>query len=569
MAVSSSKSPRNFAVILFILIASLIYLSFNLPVVFRGEFLKIEEAIEKNISELSGKDVTIGGIGFLPYGKVTFKDIKIADKEKRLSYIEIEKLDIRFSVLRFLMSKNTTLGRRKKIKEFYLSGEVIFRKPEFIGPVKYTLNIVMAKDVISIGNLRLDSGKLDMDIKGNIKNYGSGPGAELTVTSKEIKVDGKARINNLYGEVMLSKDGLEIKGLNFFLNDFPVGADCRISGFKSPAIEFHVMSYPGQLSSLRHLNPFNFELDYSAGTAGDSLTGELTLRTQKRADKVTIKLEGLSFISSNRVVSASAKNIVCETDTPVKKFNIIVKDFKTLVYSSGHKVYFTGLNAAVYKGAIRGNGSLDIGHWPLKLALDMKLYGLDVAELIKALELDYELNGDLDFRGVFNNSLDPCLSGKLDVTGGYLKNTKILGLVSDFLSVPSLRNIYFERISSPVSFSIENKEVVFNNILVSGKDINLNGNITVKATKKISGAISVRLPTLLLKESFKLRLLFFLVGDRLPYQDFDFEIGGFLGSPQIKWLSTRFRENILRYLGWTDRKILEESLGKAMNELLH
>ena len=58
-----------------------------------------------------------------------------------------------------------------------------------------------------------------------------------------------------------------------------------------------------------------------------------------------------------------------------------------------------------------------------------------------------------------------------------------------------------------------------------------------------------------------------LIGERLPYQDFEFEIGGFVNSPQIKWLSTRFRENVTKYLTEGGKVALEKSLEQAIGEL--
>ena len=140
-------------------------------------------------------------------------------------------------------------------------------------------------------------------------------------------------------------------------------------------------------------------------------------------------------------------------------------------------------------------------------------------------------------------------------------------MVSDFLSVPSLKNTYFKDLSSMVEFSWVDKDFLFNKLIVMGEGILLNGDIKLKNTKKINGNISVRLSTELLKESFKLRLLFFIIGERLPCQDFEFEIGGFVNSPQIKWLSTRFRENVLKYLTEGDKAVLEKSLEQAIEQL--
>lgn len=572
MASYSSKSPSKALILLFI--AALIAGFFNLSVIFNKQFLKIKETIQKEASLILDKNVYVRDIGFLPYGDIILKDIKIQDKETRLSYVEIEKLNIRFSIWEFLMNKNVTIKKRKKTEEFNLKGQAVFRKPGFIGPVKYKLNTIITPDVISIKGLFLDFEKFSIDIKGRINDYAVNPNAELSITSKEINFLGAAKINNLYSSIKLSKQELFVKKLEFFLNDFPLGLTCRISDFESPAIELHIMSYPGQLLSLRPFNPMNFELNYSGKKSGDSINGDLTAKTQKlvsinprKISSAALTLDDISCVFSNSVVFMGIKNIICEIGSGNKLY-LNAANFKTMVYLGKTRIYLTGLSVLAYKGIIKGTGFLDFNQWPAKLLLDFKVYKLDVSELARAIKLNYELKGSLDFQGVFNNRRDPSLSGRLNIKDGYLKNTQVLGMLSDYLSVPSLKDVYFEHISSLASLSLVNKEVIFDNITISDQTMDMSGNIKLKNTKKINGNISVRLSTQLLKESFKLRLLFFLIGEKLKYQNFEFEIGGSIGSPQIKWLSTRFRKNVMKYLTGSNRRAIEKALEKTIGELL-
>jgi hypothetical protein len=258
----ASFSLRSLHKLLLILLAaSLILASFNLQVIFNKQFLKIKNTIEKESSAILKKNVKIRDIEFLPYGEITLKNIKIQDQRERLSYVEIEKFSIRFNVLEFLINKNAIIAKRKKSKEFNLKGAMVFKKPGFIGPMGYKLGIIMTPDVISISDLRLDFEKFSVDIKGVISDYASSPKAELDISSKEINIRGVGRVTNLYSRTILSKDGLFIKNLDFFVNNFPLGITCRLSDFKSPVIELNIVSYPGQLPSLRPFNPFNFELN--------------------------------------------------------------------------------------------------------------------------------------------------------------------------------------------------------------------------------------------------------------------------------------------------------------------
>lgn len=574
MASRLSKLPSKFLPLLFM--ASLILASFNLPAIFHGKFLNIKNIIEEKSSAVLDKKVHIGDIGFLPYGKVILSDIKIQDKEQPASYMEIERFTAKFSILEFLKNQNVTLNRLKKAKRLDIRGIAIFKRPDFIGQVKYKMNALVTPDVLSIETLLLDFKKFNMEIKGNINHYAESPRAELNIASREIIVSGMGKINNLYGYVKLSKDEIFIKDLDFFVNNFPVGIRCRISGFKTPDIEMDVISYPGQLPSLRPFSPFNFKIHFAGKKIKSSVNGNLVLETQKlisinprEISMARLSMDDLSCIFSNKIISVNVKNILCETSAYQRQLYLRSSDFRAAAYLGKARIYLTGLSLSAYKGLMKGNGFLDFNQWPPKLFLDFKFYKLDVAELARAFKLNYELKGALDFKGVLNNRQDPCLSGRLNITDGYLKDASVLILVSDFLNVPSLKNLYFENISSIASLSLVNKEVIFDKIIISGQDLNLKGDIRFKNTKKINGSISVKLSTALLKESFRLRVLFFLIGEKLPYQDFEFEIGGFANSPHIKWLSTRFRENVMKYLSGGDRKGIENSLEKAIGELAH
>jgi len=569
MASSSSRLPSKPLTVLFII--SLIIASFNLPAIFMGQFLEMKSAIEKESGKILNKDVAIGEIKFMPYGKIILSTIKIKDKKNHASYAEIEKLDARFNILQFLMNKSVL----KKNKDIKFKGEVVFKKPSFIGRINYKLDGIVTPDVISIGDLTLDSDKFDIDIKGNVNNYLKNPVADFNVISKEINAPGIGKISNLSGSLVMTKDDLVINNLDFFLNNFPVGVKCRVSDFKSPRVEFNLISYPGQTAARRSLNPVNFNVNFLGTGSKKSIKGKIIFEIQKleaanprKISYANVVISDLSCIFSKKVLSVLAKNISCETDALDRKISLNISDFEALLYAGKKRIYLSRLNLSMYEGAVKANGYMDFQERLPKLLLDFKIYKLDIAELAKAQNLNYELKGALNFEGVFNSGMDPCLSGKLNIPDGYLKNIKLLGMISDFLNVRSLKDTYFKGLSSMVEFSLVNKDILFDKLIITGDGIVLRGDIKLKSTKKINGVISARLSTALLKESFKLRLLFMLVGEKLLYQDFEFEIGGFVNSPQIKWLSTRFRENVTKYLTGGGKAAIEKSLENAMKELI-
>jgi len=569
MASYSSRLPSKPLIILFII--SLVIASFNIPVIFTRQFLKLKNTIEQESEEILNKDVVISDIGFLPYGRIILNGIKIKDKKSHVSCVEIERLDARFNIFQLLMNKSAL----KKNKDIRFKGSAVFKKPGFIGQVNYKLDAIVAPDVISIGDMELDSDSFDIDIKGNINNYLKNPSADFNITSKEIKAPCAGMISNLSCAIKVTRNELVINHLDFFVNNFPVGVRCRISDFKSPVIEFNLASYPGYDAYSRRLRPLNFNLNFLGAGRKNSVKGKMIFEMQKSAPANPEKtfyaravINDLTCAFSKKTLSMLAKDIVCETDALDRKINLKASDLQALLYAGKKRIYLSRLNLSMYDGVMKAGGYLDFHEGFPKLLLDFKIYKLDIAELIEAQDLRYDLKGSMDFRGVFNNKINPCLSGRVDVSDGYLKNIRLLGMVSDFLNVPSLRNTYFKSLSSLVEFSWADRSLLFNKFTVDGEGMFLNGDIKLKTTKKVNGSLSVRLSTRLLKESFKLRLLFFVVGERFPYQDFEFEIGGFINSPQLKWLSTRFKENVMKHLTESGKAALEKSIEQAMGELI-
>ena len=135
MASYSSRFPSKSLIILFII--SLVIASFNLPIIFTGQFLKIKETIEKESGAILNKAVIINEIGFLPDGRIILSGIKVKDKMSWASYVEIERLDARFNILQLLINKSTL----KKIKNIRFKGTASFKKPGFIGQINYKLEI--------------------------------------------------------------------------------------------------------------------------------------------------------------------------------------------------------------------------------------------------------------------------------------------------------------------------------------------------------------------------------------------------------------------------------------------
>ncbi|MFA4991789.1 MAG: hypothetical protein WC569_04330 [Candidatus Omnitrophota bacterium] len=500
---------------------------------------------------------------------------------------------------------------------------------DLIDILRYRLEGSFMDDMLFIDRLLLDPGSLKLEAGGSVKNYKTArPEVNLSLRLKEPDLQEKAylaskffiksvrnfilrvkgnirepswsinldefrtslpylpgvlRVDNFYCNLRLSKNEFVIDDLGCFLNDFPIGVKCKVVDFKDPRVEFNMISYPGQIVSLRPFNPMNFEISFSGYKEGRSVKGRTSFQTQKllsvnprKTYNAKISVVDLQGDFSERVienkknvlVSLKAKDIIYETDAPGLEMNIGLSDFSALVYPDGTRLYAVDLGMSGCKGSLKGNGYLDFYKAPPKLMLDFKFYGFDVAELVKTLRLNYESGGVLSGKGVFNSRSDLCFSGDIDISDGYIKSAKLMGMISDFLSIPSLKEVYFDSLFSRIFVSRKDNEVLFDSVRILSKDIDLKANVKLKDLEKVNGEMSVRLSNALLKESFRLRMLFFMIGEQLPYEDFEFEIGGMVGFPHLKWLDTAFKESIMRYLSASGKLAMERSLEEAIDQLI-
>jgi len=511
----------------------------------------------------------------------------------------------------------------------YLLNDIFFF--EFIDKIRYKLRTSLIDNTCLVDELLLDFEQFKIEITGLIENYNVNPVLNLKLTLRELDFLEKlflksklfmthignfivhikgalkeprwsvsldmlrskftylpmvAKIDNFYCNLKFSKEGLLIDDLSCFLNDFPIGLKCKLSNFESPYIELSLISYPGQLPSLRLLNPFNFEFYFSGYKYENSIRGKVSFQIEKlistrprKVHNVKITVSDLLCKFSDKIIPSTAskntisllidaKNIVYETDIPNAELRFDLAGLTFSQYPEGTRIYFADLNLSGYEGFLKGNGFLDFESLPPRYFLDFELSKFNMAELANILHLDYDLAGDLSGKCILDSKAFSYLVGEAAISNGHIKNLKLLDSIADFLSVISIKDIYFEDFSSNFSFSVAGDEISLDKIRLHSKDIYLDANLKFKDKGKVKGNVLVRLSTRLLGESFKLRKLFFLMSEKLPYADFEFEIGGFIGSHHIRWLETKFKKILMRYLSKRREEALEEQVEEAIKLLL-
>lgn len=515
-----------------------------------------------------------------------------------------------------------------RLKDYLLNDIFFF---EFVDKIRYKLRTSLIDNAFLVDKLLLDFEQFKIEATGLIENYNVNPVLDLKLTLRELNfleklflksklfithignfmvyIKGALReprwsirldmlrskftflpmvvnIDNFYCNLKFSKEGFLIDDLSFFLNDFPIGLKCKLSKFESPYIELSLVSYPGQLPSLRPFNPLNFEFYFSGYKYENSIRGKVSFRIEKlisthprRAHNVKLTGSDLSCKFSDKIISATAnkntipllieaKNIVYEADIPRPEMRLDLADFTFSLYPDGTRIYFADLNLSGYEGFLKGKGFLDFERLPPRCFLDFELSEFNMPEFANILHLDYDLAGDLSGKGILDSKVSSYLVGKATISNGYIKNLKLLDSIANFLSVISLKDIYFEDFSSNFSFSVAGDEISLDKIILRSKDIYLDANLKFRDKRKVKGNMLVRLSTRLLEGSFKLRKLSLLMSEELPHADFEFKIGGLIGSPHIKWLDTKFKKTLMRYLSKRKEEALEEKVEEVIKPLL-
>jgi len=153
----------------------------------------------------------------------------------------------------------------------------------------------------------------------------------------------------------------------------------------------------------------------------------------------------------------------------------------------------------------------------------------------------------------------------VSISDGYIKNLKLLDLIADFLGLVALKDIHFEGFHSKFDLFVTGDEVSLNGIKLHSESVDMDANFVIRGMKGLEGDMLVRLPGELIRQSFKMKLLLLLTREKLPSADFEFQIGGTIQNPRIKWLDTKFKQYLRKSLSKRGQKAIERQIDEAIS----
>ncbi len=569
-----------------------------LPFLVNKNLIITELAIDEPIFLLPDKNLKI-----IIDKNITFKDYKLQTAKNFI--IKIKAAEAVFAKDRSDLTPNKVYfdfwAREEEENKFYCEGwanlkdcrlnndlwNKIFSIP--LQKINYKLKTSFGKEAITFDELLLDFGQFKVTANGRIQDYNSSPVLNINFGLNEFylgkEINLPLRVNNLSCALKLSENELLIKDLSFFLNNFPIGLKGKLYNFDSPSLELKVISYPNQIPALRPFNPLNFEFNFYGHKYKNenSFGGKLKVRIDKLISSQPLLTHTIKFSTNNLVCKflnkagpettksknflVEAENIIFEQYNKNQYLKLNISSLSSFLSLQEKEIYLSDFSLSAYDGFLKGHGSLDFKKLPPKLFFDFEYNSLNLSKLTKLFQTEGELSGDLSGKGVVDSGSPTYFSGEINMVNGLVKNLTLLNSISDFLNVKSIKNIYFDSFSSHFSLAAQDK-ISLNNIRLRGKDVYLDANLDFKQKEKLEGDIMVRFSTRVLKESVKLRMLFFLIGNKLPYADFEFKVAGLISAPHLQWLDGKFKSYLLRYLSRGSKEMLEKKLEEAIKPLL-
>lgn len=492
--------------------------------------------------------------------------------------------------------------------------------------LRFRLDLSWDSDRLYIKRLLLSFKHFKLSVKGNISDYKRDPTANLTLALKEVvfrkglslgehifinrisglilhmkaagdETDWSITLDNVRGRVMLlpmpisidklscdlrhTKDGVSIKNTNFFLNDVPIGVVGKAIYSEPPYLEIKILSHPGQITSLRRSNPFNFKLSFSGHDHRDYVKGDLffeleKLRSARRSDEqhFTFKVSDLVYRPKGiqpddtddtpALLIFKTGNFIYSGNMPWEDAHLQFSGSEFLIDTTDNKLRFEGFKLSGYGGSIDGTGTVFFHNTLLDSYFDITLNSLRIPDFKEIFPIGFDISGELGGNITLDNQRIPYLDARIGISNGKLKNVNLINSIADFLGVSTIKDVDFDEITSSFLFFKAGNEIYIKETILNSEKMQLSGDFKIADNLKIDGNILMRLPADVLKESYKMRYILSLAEEKLPHADFEFIVTGNSNSPRIRWLDSKFKQLLVSVISESDKEAMELEIEKAL-----
>ena len=378
------------------------------------------------------------------------------------------------------------------------------------------------------------------------------------------------------GTLRLSKEGLAFGELWAFTNNLPIRITGELLHPGRPEFAFELVTYPGQLKSLRHQNPLNLSLTWKGSLEKKELFG--TLMAERLLAKgptgpeavQRISCEGLRlewrplFLKQRRQITGQKSPLAAEKMSLTQTNFLGVTRQLVLDHVQGSylltptslKLHLLG--AELWGGKVLGELTVDRqAPYQLNTSGKIHLVGLQLPQPLQLIERQYPITGSLDGEILWQGSK---VNGQLVAADGSIGPSEMLDQFAQETGIEVVRIIPFKELS--LHFTFDEEELEVTEFRLESDNIKFSGEWKVRE-ELIGGRLGARFRQSAVRKSSDLKRLIRFVGGE-EWIDFDFRIAGNSTLPRMQWLPGEFKKKVEHGLDPYLRKQLEKELEKLL-----
>ncbi len=433
--------------------------------------------------------------------------------------------------------------------------------------MNYNLRVLMTKEGFMIEALDIESSQFTLKLWGVLENN------VLTLNgSSSFSKFSDLSIHDLACAIKFNLPTISIENASFSLKNLPFALKGTVSFAQSPMLNLKFTSFPKQPEEIRLNNPKRFDMDIAGMLKKGKFNGTVNLyflratRGRSYLEKVETIFKNLTFFTTqNKMIKMSFEEATVAYASGSNLYNIFLKDYSCLLHFENNLIKFVNLDSAIYDGFLEGEGSLRTNHMPFRASFDINITDVSADKLHNLLPYCSKIYGSLSSRIHYTNYPGLNLTGELVIKDGLLDNIIFFNWVEDFLKVPSLNRISFDKLLA--KFIIDDEHTSLEGIHLESEKVGFEGYFTLYENDLVSSKLSLSISKGLLMESSKLRRLFNYLAKDISYLTFNFQLSGFFQAMNFKWLGSDFKQAFQELLPGRIEQRLENEVERIIESI--
>jgi hypothetical protein len=373
---------------------------------------------------------------------------------------------------------------------------------------------------------------------------------------------------DLKSEFKLSSDKLIIKYFDFNLNNIPVHLVGDIQKSDQLVYNLNFTASSNQNTSLEKFKNISLVLEGSIDKPFSVDHGELSVAFHEEVgkegffDNWNMDFDNLLLLEKAHLVRGMV----------FKQINYSYDDKSKVVFDNVRLNYIKNQNnqrkikvvSNFYGGEIEGDFYINKTDLGLMISSTFVLDNVQTKGLSKSFSKMACVDASLFSEMVFTNYPHYDLKGKINIEEGTLQKTVFFDWLSEYFSMPSLKDILFKEIGS--DFTVNKNGLNFHNINLASKGINVLGDFHVDPNELVTSQFSLGFSRDILSESPHFNSLI----KRKSYEsydifDFDFLLSGNVDAMNFQWTQSVLKSKVQESLPNFYQKRIENGVRSSIS----